>query len=1487
MGGMDRYGGAMDGLFHPITQTWFEGRFGQPTDPQRMGWPAIARRENTLVAAPTGSGKTLTAFLVCIDELLRESIQGEMPDECRVLYVSPLKALATDIRKNLEQPLEELQAKAREMGYAPSPIRTFTRTGDTPSHQRQAILKKPPHILVTTPESLYLMLTSEKGRGVLRTVRTVIVDEIHALARDKRGSHLTLSLERLKALTDHPPTLIGLSATQKPIEAIAAFLVGADISCAERSAQPCTIIDTGHVRKLDMDLLVPPSPLSTICSHEQWDEIYTLLAEQIREHRSTLIFVNTRRLAERVAYRLSEMLGDEQVLCHHGSLSKARRLNAETLLKEGRLKAIVATASLELGIDIGFIDLVCQVGVPYSIATFLQRIGRSGHAIRATPKGRFVPLTRDELLESFALMRSIRERVLDRIPIPVAPIDILAQQIIAEVAACGPEAAVPVQEVYDLFTRAWPYRHLSMESFRHIIQCASEGYAPGRRKFAYLIWDRIGDKLSTKAGARLAALTAGGAIPEMGEYRVVLEEDDTVLGSVNEDFAIESLKGDIFVLGTHSWRIKRVRGTDLVVEDARGLPPTIPFWVGEAPGRTEEFSTAVSNLREEIAAHLPNAEVGGEAWLEREPREILEQYPQTPFDGAKAWLGEVTGVKNAWPLLQSVHYVAVQKAALGLIPSKTNVVFERFFDEAGGMQLVIHSPYGARINRGWGLALRKRFCRAFDFELQASADDDGIVLSLGAQQSFPIEDLFKMLTADNVEHFLTQALLAAPMFGARWRWNATRALVVLRTVAGKRVAPAILKFRSEDLLTAVFPAQTACQENSPGDIEVPDHPLVRQTVHDCMTEAMDLAGLQKVFADIEAGRVKLLAKDTREPSPFAYQLVSSSPYAFLDDAPAEERRTRAVAMRPALSVLELRDLDRMEPAAVAQVAAEAWPQPRSADEWYETLVATPAFPLERAEEFSHWTQALLAQGRVSVARGQLAGREVGWLVAAESVPLINAAFEGLSWQPGLRLPEFLNQNVPGRAEARQAILHGWLQIRGPVSLDELTALFGLDNPQTYLEATETSGAILRCRLEPGGDYTHWCARGLLRRIHRLTVDGLREQIRPVAPEDYLEYVFEQHGLNLAKRPVFDGEEGLESVVERLQGFEAAAGVWEEELLPSRLQCYHPSLLDRLTAGGKVAFGRLSAKHTPTPGSRAQKLTSVVPLTFALRRDWGWIAASDAGSQSLPERSSNDALQVWAALREGGAQFVDELEARTGLLHAQVEAGLGELASEGLVTCDQFDSFRSILWPAKKEKRRRVLGAPRRPGRPAFSAAAGGRWYGLNKPVVPPENRDEWLEQWASQLLLRYGIVFRNLLERESLAPPWWELVRVYRRWEARGEVRGGRFIAGVAGEQFGLAETHETLLRVRDERARGQRAQSYCVISSADPLNLIGIITKGSKIPSGKGVRILFEAGEMKAVLRGLEVESSQALCQNKLRALRLAGTVRAETLQRYLPLSV
>ncbi|HLF05739.1 MAG TPA: DEAD/DEAH box helicase, partial [Thermoplasmata archaeon] len=775
--------------FDSAVSEWFCAKFPEPTPSQSRGWPAIRAGRNVLIAAPTGSGKTLAAFLWAIDSLHRDASAGTLAEATSVVYISPLRALSNDIERNLQEPLEGILSNSRGAGREPLRIRAEVRTGDTPRARRQRMAKHPPHILVTTPESLYILLTSESGRRSLGNVRTVIVDEIHALAGNKRGSHLALTLARLDRLVAQnggtEPQRIGLSATQSPIDGIARFLSGSGQDGAPRA---CEIIDEGHVRHLDIAVEVPASPLSAVMSGEIWEEIYDRIAELIKSHRTTLVFVATRRLAERVGLHLGKRVGEAFVASHHGSIARDRRLRAEQRLKSGELKALVATSSLELGIDIGHVDLVVQLGSPHRISALVQRIGRSGHRLGATPKGRVFALSRDELVECAALVRAVKGRRLDRIEFTVAPLDILTQQIVA-MAACEEWKE---EELFQVVRRAEPFASLARESFDETIRLLSEGYVPHRgRQSSWLMRDGVGGRLKARRGARLTAITCGGAIPETADYDVLVEPRGVIVGTVNEDFAIESMAGDIFQLGNASWRILRVEAGRLRVEDARSATPTIPFWLGEGPGRSEELSEEVSRLRRDV-----------------EQVSITDGSPERAVD---LLLSECGLARSAAE--QLVEYLGAGRAALGCVPTTETLVLERFFDESGGMQVVLHSPFGQRVNRAWGLSLRKKFCRTFNFELQAAASDDAVVLSLGPMHSFPLDEVFHYVTTKNVDHTLEQALLPAPMFALRWRWNATRSLAVLRSHSGKKVPAPIQRMRSDDLLSMVFPEATACPEN--------------------------------------------------------------------------------------------------------------------------------------------------------------------------------------------------------------------------------------------------------------------------------------------------------------------------------------------------------------------------------------------------------------------------------------------------------------------------------------------------------------------------------------------------------------------------------------------------------------------------------------------------------------------------------------------------
>ncbi len=1488
--------------FHPIIQRWFRGRFAAPTEPQQLGWPQIAQGAHTLIAAPTGSGKTLTAFLAAIDRLLKEAIAGTLSQEIRVIYVSPLRALSNDMHRNLEVPLAEIIALALEEHPHILPIMAGLRTGDTSASKRASLLRKPPHILVTTPESLYLLLTSAKGRDRLRSVETVIVDEIHALVRDKRGSHLALSLERLAALCRRPIQRVGLSATQRPIEDTANFLVGASASVAElaraqtganglnsgessydqanglssgefsyskvdgnvRPAPNCAIVDVGHQRDLDLAIETPQSDLGAVCMHEQWAEINARMCELIQSHRSTLIFVNTRRMAERVTHHLTQLLGEEAVSSHHGSLAADRRHDTEQRLKTGRLKAVVATASLELGLDIGYIDLVVQLGSPRSIATFLQRVGRSGHALGLVPKGRLFALTRDELIEAMALVRAIRAGRLDAIVIPVAPLDILAQQIVAEVSG----GEWNTDELFALFTRAWPYRNLSRVDFDRVIEFLSEGISSssGRGK-VYLHHDQVGKRVRARPSARLVALSNGGAIPEIASYRVVAEPEQTVVGTLDEEFAAESQAGEIFLLGNTSWRILHVRGNDVTVADAQGAPPSIPFWRGEAPGRTIELSQEVSRLREDLESRVEDPAA------------------------AEGWLVAECCVAPG-PAHQAVEYVRAEQAALGVVPSQRRIVFERFFDETGGMQMVIHAPFGSRITKAWGLAMRKRFCRSFDFELQATADDDGFVLSLGPQHSFPLESMFGMLNTRNVRNLLEQALLAVPTFQTRWRWNVMRALLVQRFKDGKKVPPALLRFRADDLLTAVFPKLTGCQENVTGDLELPDHPLAIQSMHDSLQEAHDFDGLLRVLEQLEAGQIELLARDTREPSPFCYELLNANPYAFLDGGEAAERRTRAVATRRSLTVESVSDLGHLDPAAIERVRDEAQPLVRTADELHDVLLSRIVVPAVAAARDAavNWEKLyaeLAAERRATTI--QRPGRGPLW-AAAERLPAALAAFPDCSLDPQIDVPEGIRRDWTAE-DARVAMVRGLIETSGPVTSDFVAANLGIaiNQADACLEALEGEGVVLRGRFtnpkseirnpkseDPGGPILiesvptpglpegasaplEWCHRRLLARIHRLTMEGLRKQIEPVTVDVFIRFLTRHHGLLPGWKR--GGASGLFEAVSMLQGLDLPAVVWERDVLPGRIDKYRPELVDELCLTGEVGWGRLfPTKRVPDRSRPLASLTRVVPLSLFLRSDLDWLdrgnpigAAREADAETL----SSPARQVLGLLTTQGAMFAADLVSATRMLGSQLGDVLGELVSQGLVTADGFAGLRALV--AARSSGEEPKSVQRHLVRRRAPLAGSGRWSLWRRPAVTCEEPADGttappvdpVAQWAWQLLRRWGVVFRDLLEREPGAPRWFELLQVLRRLEARGEIRGGRFISGVAGEQFALGDTVRLLRQLRDEGPQNE----LVVVAAADPLNLVGILTSHERVTSNASNRIAFLDGVPVAALIAREVK--------------------------------
>ncbi len=1377
-------GSAVLDYFHPAVRVWFERRFGEgPTAAQAEGWPAIIAGRHTLICAPTGSGKTLAGFLAAIDALYRAHQAGEyIEGATRVVYLSPLKALAVDIHSNLEQPLAEIAEVARELGYEPAPITIAVRTGDSTSWERQMMLRRPPNLLVTTPESLYLYLTAERSRATLDTVETVIVDEIHALARDKRGAHLALTLERLQAVTERSPVRIGLSATVRPVETAACLLVGA--------GEPLPVIaDVGHRRRLDVSLELPDGELEAALSGDQFDEILDRIAGHVAEHRTTLVFVNTRKLSERAAHELGERLGQELVAAHHGSLSRERRQRVEQRLRAGELKALVATASLELGIDVGPVELVCQLGSPHSIATFLQRVGRANHQRSGVPRGIIYPTTRDELVECAALLAAVKRGRLDALLAPEQPLDILAQQIVAETAARG-EEGVAEEELFALVARAGPYRNLAREEFEEIVELVSAGIETGRgRRMAFLHRDRVNGRLRARRGARLATLTSGGAIPETGDYRVLMEPGDVLVGTVNEDFAVESMQGDVFLLGSHPWQIAQVTNGVMRVRDATGRHPTVPFWRGEAPGRTDELSEEVSRLRCAVAQRL-----------DADGRQ-----------GAITCVQDASGV-DAVAAALVVDYLRAGRAALGgVLPSHEDIVFERFFDETGGMQLIVHAPLGARINRALGLGLRKKFCLTFDFELQAAASNDAVLLSLGPQHSFPLEDVPAFLRSHTVQDAVSQAVLRSPMFTARWRWNLNRSLAVLRRKGGRLNPFNIQRMEAADLMAAVFPSLAACQDNAPaGPIEIPDHPLVRETLDDCLNEAMDIDGLKALVARFEEGTVRVHFVDTVEPSVLAHEILNGAPFTYLDeDTEIGERRSRAVPLRRGLPV-QPRELGRLDPDAIERVRAEAIPRVRNPDELHDVLLSLVAVR-PRQEWIEHF-EALARERRCLRVHGaEPAGSLWG---ATERRGELQALFPRARFVPdhpvALDLPGLLDAGAAD--EAAVMVVRGHLEVCGPVTEEDLAAATGLSRSSVSiaLEALRGRGFAVSGRFEPDRG-EQWCARRLLARIHAYTRERRRAAVRPISQEEW--QAFLESWWHSAPGTQRHGRAGLAEVIEQLQGFEWPAGDWER-VFAERVESYRPEWLDDLCLSGEVAWGRLSLLEPAVEGGDgvaeqprwAGKTPSRrTPITFMLRQDLPWLLQAHRGTAAPAEPTAGSAREVLAALRGHGALFHSDLQTVTNSVPADVEEGLWDGVARGLITADGWSAIRSLL-NSRTRFVRRQRPYPRsgsRGRRGTWRQAVEGRWT-LLPSARTVDDADELAETVAWQLLARWGVVFREIYLKERLAVPWREILWALRRLEDRGLIRGGHFVTGVTGEQFADEATFPLLRPRRAAKAFAQ-----------------------------------------------------------------------------------
>ncbi|HXN12770.1 MAG TPA: crosslink repair DNA glycosylase YcaQ family protein [Candidatus Acidoferrales bacterium] len=1402
--------------FHPAVRAWFERRFDAPSRAQELGWPVIGAAIDpsgfdVLLCAPTGSGKTLAAFMWAINGLVIDAARDALRDEVSVLYVSPLKALANDIRLNLEEPLHGVRDTGAESSLDLSRIRAGLRTGDTSASERTAMLRRPPHILVTTPESLFILLTSPKFREKLAGVRHVIVDELHALAGNKRGAHLALTLERLERFVtsrgNARPNRIGLSATLNPIEKLAGFLAGYEVTRdGARSPRPIKIVRADdRVREMDLQVIAPGPELGPLATHPHWEAMYDEVARLIGEHRTTLVFTLSRRHAERVALNLQKRLGTDAVMAHHGSLARSERLIAEQRLKRGELKAIVATASLELGIDVGAVELVCQLDTPKSISAAIQRIGRSGHSLGATPKGRFFALTTDDLLECGAAVRAIRRGHLDEVEIPMGCVDIAAQQIVAIAAE---EDEISEADLLRVLRSAYNFGDLDAAKLRHLLeQLAAElpervmGAAPK------IFFDRVNARVRPRRSARLSAITSGGTIPEAGNYDVVIESEGRKVGDVEEDFAQESSRGDVFSLGSMPWQIQRSSRGRLMVEPAPGMAPTLPFWLTEAGGRSPAMSAEISDLRHEI-------------WNRLERNESAEE-----------WLMDECAMSER-AATQAADYVRRGVEALGAIPDDKTVVVERFFDGLGGTQIVIHTPFGIRLNRGLGLAIRKRLCQSFDFEIQASAIDDGVLLALNSRHSFPLDTLFSMLKARNARDVLIQAVLAAPMFEVRFRHVATRALAVMRSSRGKKVPAWIQRLRSQELLSSIFPGQQACFENRPGAIELPDHFVIQETIRECLEESTDLPRTIQLLEGIESSAIRTVAVDAIAPSVFAHRLLLAWDYSFLDDGERANRRSRTVTMNRGMAedVFRKEDLsDLLSAEAVDAVVAEvtgrtAGRKPRSRDESYELIRAHGSLTLAEVEErVGEGARAMLAEldteGRI--ARVSLAGESVERIIVSEDKQIFAAAYDG----------------GPNDEAARAELVRRALKTSGPTTADEVATRLSIKMSavEQSLAALEGQGAIFRGHFTRS-DTIQWCDRYNLERIHRMTLARVRAEIEPCADHEYA--AFRLRWMHVGGTELPADQSGVATVLDQLSGIAATPEIWEHAILPARIAGYRPEMLDLVCMSGQM-------KWVAVPGESVEGAhPASVPsrITFVARKASLFVphevqAVEDAKQQAVLE-----------ALGAAGAQYLDEVAERANVSERDALSALWRMAAQGRVSNDNFAPLRMFADDRGAERAlesvaRRVTTRHDAAVRARLKSSLAGRWSLMRAGDDAGDARE-----LALKLLERHGILAREMLGIESTHISWSEIAFELRRLEYGGAIRRGWFVRSLSGEQYALPEAVEMLHAARNLIPAREKPVA---LSAIDPANPYGVVIPGCGIAREAGNVIVLRGGRVVAGLQG------------------------------------
>jgi ATP-dependent Lhr-like helicase len=1385
-----------DGLeaFLPAVGDWFRRSLGAPTDPQRRAWPEVAAGRHTLVCAPTGSGKTLAAFLACLDHLWRHPRTGP---GVRLLYVSPLKALNEDIARNLEAPLAGIVAEAEARGEPLPPLRVAVRTGDTPPAERQRIARRPPDILITTPESLHLMLTSRAREG-LRRVSHVVVDEIHALAPNKRGVFLALLLERLEAQNPASFVRIGLSATQRPLEEVARFLGGRRKVGPDRfEPRPVTLVDAGLRKALDLEVGLPATPVP---GGSVWPAIEERLAALIDGHRSTIVFTNNRRVAERLTARLNEReeltgkvaeaddatAGDDApppaVVSHHGSLSLDRRRGVEAALKEGRIRAVVATASLELGIDMGAVDLVCQVESPGSVARGLQRVGRAGHLVGARSRGRLLAKTAGDLLESAALARAMTAGEVERLRVPTNCLDVLAQQVVACAAVDRP--GVPA--LFDLVRGAYPYRDLSASAFEAVLELVSGRYAieTFRDLRPRVSWDRVQNALHPLPGTAQLALVGGGTIPDTGGFPLYLGDGGPRLGELDEEFVLERRVGETFVLGTATWRIEAIDPQRVVVAPAEGRSAMMPFWRGEAAHRTGELGAAVGALCRELAGRVDDP-------------------------GVLDWLRSVYHLEDRSARTLRDH-VARQVRLAGAVPDDRTVLVETFRDPAGERGLAVLSPWGGKLHHALKLALQASLRRRLGITPAALHDDEGVLIRLPqAQDDEAPPDLFEGLTPERAERYVREELADSALFGLRFRQNAGRALLLPRPDPGKRTPLWLQRLRAKDLLQAVR--------------QLPDFPIVVETFRECLEDDLDLPRLRELLGGIAGGSVRVVSRRGEIPSPFASGLIFAFSARFLYewDEPKRPEGGRGPAAPVALDALEdLLDRDTLapwlDPAAIGRVEGrlrEAGRPPRTEDEMAERLRRLG--DLTESELFgpmAGFLARLEAAGRAARIALERTAEPPRW-VDAEDVPVYRAAFgaacrvisESGGGEAGLAPapPPDLDPEA-----ARTTIVRRFLRTHALVGLADLTARYPIeaDLAAEGLEAWAEAGQLVRVDPEGPDENVRWADRRNLQEVRRLAVALRRRESVAVAPEVFADFVLRRQHVAPSSR--LEGSSALPIALEGLAGFAATADLLEGDFLPRRLKDYRPSWLDEaLVAGGWT--------WRAGPGARGDLAVAVVPRGFA--------GAWPPPGEDLPALDPA-ALAVREHLKARGASFADDVAAAVGLPPGAARVALRGLMGRGLVANDRFDPVREggdAATPGAGDVPRSPRGRPRLGAlRRSIAMRPEGRWSAIEAGGGDGGSTSEAsLLAWAEVLLARYGVLTRETAEADPWAPPWRELVPVLAAAELRGEVRRGYFVEGLSGVQYALSETVDALSR---HAGTPDPEAAPVLVHSLDPANLYG-----------------------------------------------------------------